>query len=377
MKITILALHLGYGGIEKFITNITNMLEENNEVEIISTYKLYDEPAFYISPNVKITYLLEKLKPNKQEINESIKNLKILELIKQLFIAVKVLYLKKHKMKSAIKSLDSEVVISTRDIHNKLLSKYGKKNTIKIATEHNYKDTDKPYMKKVINSCKNVDYLVIASKELADMYKSNMTNIKCKVVNIPLSVDYIPTRTSKLEEKSITYIGRLSKEKGVIDLIEVFNKVYKKDNEFILNIIGAGSEEEQIISKIKEHNLEKNVIIHGYKTKEAIEEILLKTSIGINTSYTESFGLAILETFSYGIPCVAFDSAKGAREIIDNNKNGYIIEKRNFEEMANSILELFNNKEKLSEFGKNAREKSLKYEQKVIKEEWLKLLISK
>ena len=63
MKITILALHLGYGGIEKFISNIANMFEENNKVEIISIYKLYDKPPFYINPNVKITYLLEDMKP--------------------------------------------------------------------------------------------------------------------------------------------------------------------------------------------------------------------------------------------------------------------------------------------------------------------------
>ncbi len=36
MKITILALHLGYGGIEKFISNIANMFAKENEVEIIS-----------------------------------------------------------------------------------------------------------------------------------------------------------------------------------------------------------------------------------------------------------------------------------------------------------------------------------------------------
>ena len=42
-KITILALHLGYGGIEKCISTLANSLKDEYDINIISTYKLYDE----------------------------------------------------------------------------------------------------------------------------------------------------------------------------------------------------------------------------------------------------------------------------------------------------------------------------------------------
>ena len=374
MKITILALHLGYGGIEKFISNIANMFEENSQVEIISIYKLYDNPPFYINPNVKITYLLEDLKPNRDEFYESLRKFKVLELIKQSFTSLKILYLKKYKMKQAIKNLESDVVISTIEPHNKLLSKYGKKDTIKIATEHNYKNDDKNYINNVIKSCKNLNYLVIASKQLANIYSKKMMSSNCKVVNIPLTLDYMPEKTSELSNKVITYIGRLSEEKGVIDLIEVFKKIHDKDDEFRLNIVGDGELKEKMIQKISENHLESCAFMQGYKSKSELEEIMLNTSIGINTSYTESFGLALMETFSYGIPCVAFSSAEGAKEIIDNDKNGYIIENRNFEEMANKVIDLVNNKDKLMIFGKNAKEKSEQFEVRNIKEKWFKLV---
>ena len=137
MKITILALHLGYGGIEKFISNIANMFAEEYDVEIISVYKLYEKPPFYIKPNIKITYLLENLKPNKEELFSSLKGFKLINSIKQAFISLKIIFLKKNLMKRAIKNLTSDVVISTIIHHNRLVAKYGKKNTIKIATEHN------------------------------------------------------------------------------------------------------------------------------------------------------------------------------------------------------------------------------------------------
>lgn len=376
MKITILALHLGFGGIEKFISNIANMFCEKNEVEIISVYKLYDKPSFYINPKVKITYLLGKLKPNREEFYYALKHFKIIDVIKQGFISVKILYLKKSKMKSSIKKNKSDVIISTIAPHNTLVSKYAR-NCIKIATEHNYKAFDTKYINKVVNSCKNLDYLVVASNKLSELYTSKLSYEKCKIVNIPLSLDYIPKTLSKLDSKEITYIGRLSEEKGVVDLIDVFKKVNDKDKTVILNIVGDGYKKQEVISKINDYNLQKNVIIHGFKYRNEIEKVLLNTSLGINTSYTESFGLSILETFSFGIPCVAFSTAEGLKEIIENNKNGYIIDNRNFEEMAEKIIELMNNKEKRIEFGKNAREKSLSFTDCKLKEKWEELFQTK
>lgn len=372
MKITILALHLGYGGIEKFISNVANMFAEDNDVEIISVYKLYDKPPFYINSNVKIKYLLDNLKPNRSEVFESIKSFNLLEFVRQAYISFKILYLKKHKMKKAVKELNSDIVISTIPTHNKLVSKYCNKSIKRIATEHNYKD--KKYINKVVKSCKSLDYLVIASKTLSNIYSKKLINKKCKVVNIPLAIDYIPDKVSNLEKKSITYIGRLSKEKGVIDLIEVFKKVYEMDNEIILNIVGDGSLKDSIIKRIKEYHLENNVLFHGYKTKAEMEDILLETSVGINTSYTESFGLAIIETMSYGIPCVVFSTAEGVTEIIENNIDGYIISNRNIDEMLDKIIELVTHKEIIKQLGKHAREKSLQYKLDNIKLKWKKMI---
>ena len=63
-KITILALHLGYGGIERCISNLVNSLCNDYEIEIISTYKLFDTPVFKIDDKVTIKYLITDMKPN-------------------------------------------------------------------------------------------------------------------------------------------------------------------------------------------------------------------------------------------------------------------------------------------------------------------------
>ena len=57
-KITILALHLGYGGVEQYLSSLCKMLENDYEISIISTYKVLEKPAFYFSDRINITYLI-------------------------------------------------------------------------------------------------------------------------------------------------------------------------------------------------------------------------------------------------------------------------------------------------------------------------------
>ena len=65
-KVSILSLHLGYGGIEKSVAALANMLVEKYEVEIACSYKLFDESVFPVDKRVKIIYLTD-VKPNKEK----------------------------------------------------------------------------------------------------------------------------------------------------------------------------------------------------------------------------------------------------------------------------------------------------------------------
>ena len=58
-KITIFALHLDYGGIEKYISYFCKMFEKKYNIEIICTYKMNSTPAFEFSKNINIKYLIE------------------------------------------------------------------------------------------------------------------------------------------------------------------------------------------------------------------------------------------------------------------------------------------------------------------------------
>lgn len=375
-KISIFSLHLGYGGVEKCVANLANLLCKEYQVEIVSTYKLEDTPAFEIDDKVKITYLIDNYRPNREEWKNAIKKLRPIKFIRETYNALKVLSLRKSKTIEAMKKCDSDIMISTRVLFNKWLGMYGNNKAYKIGWEHNHHHQDIEYANGVANSCRNLDALVLVSDSLRNFYKKKMKqmNIKCKCVFIPNMLDNIPKKTSKLTEKRMISVGRLSKEKGYVDLVEIFKEFHKSNPDWRLDIIGDGSERNKVVDRIYEYGLASSVTVHGYLKKKEINELLSKSSVYVMTSYTESFGIVLIEAMSHGVPCIAFTSAEGANDLINNGENGYLIENRNFDEMVSKMNELTNDKNKRIELGKKAREKSLNYSSDIIQKEWLQLL---
>lgn len=377
MKITIYALHLGVGGVEKYVSTLANILIEISDVKIISTYKLENSPSFYIDPRVKIEYLLLNDNPNKDKIIKAIREKNIFNLIKEGWIAFRVISKKWIKNIFSVKTCQSDIIISTRIFHNRIISRFAKKSIIKIATEHNHHNNDEKYINNLVNSCKGFDYFIPISKYLSDYYTSIMSKNGVKTKYIRFCVDDIPNQSrSSLHSSNIISVGRFSPEKGFNDLIDVFTIVNKINNKIILNLIGDGNEREFLENKVKEKNLSQNVIFHGFQNKEYVYTQLTQNSLYVMTSYTESFGLVLLEAMSCGLPCISFSTANGAKEIIDNNKNGILVPNRDKRLMAIHICKILKNKLQLKEMSDQALKTAELYNFKSTKQEWQKFILS-
>lgn len=376
-KIAILSLHLGYGGVEKAIVSLANSLAKLNkyEIEIVSIYKLYEKSVFDIDEKVKVTYLLSsKLCPNKKEWSEALHNLKLISFGKESLKSLKILYARRKKMVEYIKNTDANVIISTRIFLNELLSEYGKDNILKIGWEHNHYHDDMRYATDVIRSAKNLDYFVLVSKELQKFYHKKMRTFKCKCIYIPNAIENVPKTKSPLTGEHIISVGRLSPEKGYLDLLKIYLDLKKKKCKWHLDIVGDGSERSRLEKFIKENNLENDVTLHGFKNSKEIEKLMQKSSIYVMTSYTESFGIVLLEAMSNGLPCLAFDSAEGAKEVITSGRDGYLIKHRNFKAMEKKILDLTKDIDMRKELGKNGRRKVKGYISDNICESWEKII---
>lgn len=373
-KISIIVLHLGFGGVENSISSLANMLCNYYDIEIISTYKLLEKPAFELNSKIKVRYLIETLTPNRTELKNALKNKNITRIIKEIIISIKILFLKKYTLLKELKKINSDIIISTRDIHNKWVGKYAKKNIIKIAQEHNHHNNNNKYINRILKSLKNINYFMPVSKELADFYKEKLKNKKTQVIYIPHSLDIFPEETSNLEYQNIISVGRLSKEKGFSDLIKVYKKLLEKDKKCKLKIVGDGIERDTLTSMILKENLSDYIELCGFKNKEELSKLMLDSSLYLMTSYTESFGLVLLEAQSYGIPVLAFDSAQGAKEIIKNGHNGFLIKNRNIDEMAQVSYVLLNDLDLRKKLGQTGRKYAERYRKENITEMWINFI---
>ena len=178
----------------------------------------------------------------------------------------------------------------------------------------------------------------------------------------------------KLETENLISIGRLSHEKGYLDLIDIFKELHQKYPDSKLNIIGDGPDRKKIEKKIRDNKLEDYIILHGFQEKEYINKYLEKSSVYIMTSYTESFGLVLLEAFAYGVPCVAYSSAEGANEIISDNWDGYLIKDRDKNKMIKRICELLSNRNRRLIMGANGIKKAQEFNTQKTKQKWIEII---
>lgn len=373
-KISILSLHLGYGGIEKSIIALANLLADKYNVEIACSYRLYDKPAFNIDKKVKIRYLTRDIFPNKDQFKEAVKNKKLSNIVKEGKKSINILKLRKATMIDYIKKSDADIIISSRDIFDNWLGKYAKDGVVKIGWEHNHFHGNMKYANKITKYASKLDYFVLVSKELRDYYSGRLKKSKCKCVYIPNIIDKLPKYTSRLNKKRLVSVGRLSPEKGPMDLLKLYKRINEVYPDWTLEVIGDGTEKSKMEEYIRDNNLVNKVTLHGFRNKDYIDDILHNSSIYLMTSFTESFGIVLIEAMSHGVPCIAFDSAEGARELIDHGENGYLIKDRDFSKYINKVFKLIEDKQLRETIGKNAYEEAKSYTGEVVIKLWIDLL---
>ncbi len=374
-KITFLMLHLNYGGLEKQTITLINELAKKQEydIEIVSVYDLLGGKSFYeINPRVKINFLAD-FGPHHQAFYDALHNFKVIKLIKEAFVMIKCGIYKTKVLKEYIKSLDTDVIVSSRIEFSKLIDR---KDTLNISQEHSYINTSK-YVKKVKKCFKNIDDIVVMTQSAKKEYEAWLkdSNSNAKVYNISNMIDKTDSEDiASFSNTEIISVGRLEKVKDFPTLIDVFNIVHNKMPNIKLKIVGEGSQREVIEDRIKKYNLDNSVTITGRITSEEVKNELKKASIFVLSSVCESFSLVLCEAMECGLPVFSFNIEVGPKEIIKDEYNGFLIENRNIDEMAQKIIEILNDKEAWEYISSNALDDVKKYHSDNVAKLWVDLI---
>ena len=139
------------------------------------------------------------------------------------------------------------------------------------------------------------------------------------------------------EPLQIAFLGRLSPEKGIVDLIK---SIIPLQGKIRLSIIGGGVQEPELKQMIADNQLEEVVSLYGYMAwGEKLLEILRKQHLFVLPSYSEGLPTAIIEAMSCGLPVIA-TRVGGIPEIVKDNVNGFLYEAGNVGELTECIARM-------------------------------------
>lgn len=146
------------------------------------------------------------------------------------------------------------------------------------------------------------------------------------------------------DRKIILSVGNFIKEKGHIFLIEALGILVNNYPDILLILIGEGELKEKYLDLIRKKKLSNNFMNFAKMSQQKLAKFYQAADIFVMPSINESFGLTLVEAMACGLPAVAAD-AQGPNQIIDDNKNGYLVEKSNSKAIAIKIDKLLSDRE--------------------------------
>ncbi len=241
------------------------------------------------------------------------------------------------------------------------------KNTPIITTEHD--PFPLPFFKDLIKKhfLKKISKIVTVSDNNAKLLKQLYPNHskKISVIHNGLDLEWwhsqllrFPNQDRKEIKENIFQaredslilitIAALHERKGLRYLIEAMHKITAKFPNTKLAIVGEGPEENELRKLVEKLEMENHVELLG-RRKET-PKLLKSSDVFVLPSRREAFGMVNLEAMVTGLPVVA-TKVGGIPEIIENGKNGFLVEPENSDALAEKILKLIKDPELRNKIG--------------------------
>ncbi len=375
MNITYFIPHLRTGsGMGRVLNVKANYMADilGYEVTII-TYRQFDDPIYFpYSKKVKMVHL------NLDDPTFRLKNLGFFEKRKQIRRFMKTY---QSRVREHLKNNPTDICISMfLGAEYKFLTdiKDGSKKIIefhfnfdiapfKIFEQKinwkNYRNIQQiKFLKKRIEK---FDQLIVLTEEDAKSWKKYFQNVR--VITNPVTIQSDDIH-APLNQKTALAVGRLTRQKGFDYLIDAWKLVAKKSPDWKLNIYGEGELKSKLQEQIRSNQLEECVILH--EPVQNIEKVYEQNSVFILSSRFEGFVLSLLEAMSCGLPVVSFDCKYGPTQLIENEKNGYLVPLADTEKLAEQIHKILEDEYLRKSMGQKAKETSKNYSVPAIMQKW-------
>ncbi|MDR3191324.1 MAG: glycosyltransferase [Lactobacillaceae bacterium] len=162
-----------------------------------------------------------------------------------------------------------------------------------------------------------------------------------------------PVGLEQRVKNRLAFVGRLSPEKRPEDAIKVLAEVVKQVPDATLEFIGYAANTE-ILPNLKKQaedaGLQDKVIFNEYGNYARVGEVLDNAQVLLQVSLGEGFGMNLVEGFAHGVPAISYDINYGARDLVTEGVDGYVVPSASANKAAERIVELLQNDEQWNAF---------------------------
>jgi glycosyltransferase involved in cell wall biosynthesis len=173
----------------------------------------------------------------------------------------------------------------------------------------------------------------------------------------------------------LLYVGRLSKNKGIEEILNAFTKLKKDYSNLKLIFVGDGPLLNQIKDHTKKNNLSNDIILPGRLTHEITCYYYNISSVLLNIGMSGGLANVIIEAIASKLPIIATDVGASKDYVGNKMNNGILINSINELEIKNAIVEIILNQKKYRNLNENKLEKfTFDYFGKKLNETYMELL---
>lgn len=201
-------------------------------------------------------------------------------------------------------------------------------------------------------------------------YWGNLHNITV----IPNARTFTPSQTADMENKKVIAVGRYTYQKGFERLIEAWHLIIPDFPDWRLEIVGDGEQRAMLKEMTARYGIENSVVL--VPANNEIEKHYLSSSVYAMTSRYEGLPMVLLEAQAFGLPIISFNCKCGPSDIVDNGKNGFLVEESDIPAFASQLRKVMADIELRKKMSRNALETSKKFSVEPVMSHWMQLFKS-
>lgn len=147
--------------------------------------------------------------------------------------------------------------------------------------------------------------------------------IKNKVgfINNSIDAEFIPITCKSNLHTAV--ISRLDADKNIFAIIDLGKEIRAKNEKVVVSVYGDGKLKNDFIAEIEKHQLQHIIVVKGFESDK--KKIFSENDSLLLMSKSEGFPLVILEAYGYGKPVIVFDSFTAAKDVVNNQKSGFLL----------------------------------------------------